>query len=145
MFLKIVGHVYKLSRPQIMVNTEDPQQLRRTFYKHTHIRVSLTEKPLETTLTESATFLKKFPDMSFSAHPGQRGQPQQPLTKSTFHHSETESSAVSESSSQQHTHFPPNSISISEDIAVMLLCREKAAGKTRKGESSPTWTPGGTQ
>lgn len=35
---------------------------------YVHTQVSLTEKAFKTTPTGSATFLKKFPDMSFSAH-----------------------------------------------------------------------------
>lgn len=154
MLLKIVGHVYKLSRPRIMVTTlvgsQKTHNNSETHVLHTHARTrarsSLTEKPLETTLTESATFLKKFPDMSFSAHQGHREGNHSSLSPRA--HSTTlrlRAVLFQESSSQQHTRFPPSSNSIPEDIAFMLLCRGKAAGKTQKGKSSPTWTPGGTQ
>ena len=78
MFKKTVGHMYKLSRPQVMVSTVvDSQTVHNNsethiLCTHTHMQVSPMEKPFETTPTGSATFLKKFPDMSFSAHQGHR-------------------------------------------------------------------------
>ena len=54
------------------------------------IQVSLTEKLLDITPTGSATFLKKFPDMSFSAHQGHREDSQSNIPLKHIPHSEAE-------------------------------------------------------
>lgn len=78
--------------------TEEPQELWDTHItfslSFSLSQASVTEKPLETTPTGWATFLKKFPGMSLSAHQGHREDNQQPF-QSIFHRPETDSGATS--------------------------------------------------